>query len=276
MNLASTIRLNNGVEIPQLGLGVFQVPDGDSTANSVRWALECGYRHIDTAAVYGNEAGVGRGIRESGIDRSEIFLTTKVWNDDMRANNVRGAFEKSLSLLKTDYVDLYLIHWPVAGKFIDSYKVLEGLYAEGRVKAIGVSNFQKHHLDDLLSATKIIPAVNQIERHPWLTQEPLISYCRNLGIEIEAWSPLGGTGGTLLQEETLKEISAKYGKTPAQIIIRWDLQEKVIVMPKSTHKDRIRQNSDVYDFELSAEDISRLDNMNINKRTGSDPDTFTF
>lgn len=276
MNLASTIRLNNGVEIPQLGLGVFQVPDGDSTANSVRWALECGYRHIDTAAVYGNEAGVGRGIRESGIDRSEIFLTTKVWNDDMRANNVRGAFEKSLSLLKTDYVDLYLIHWPVAGKFIHSYKVLEELYAEGRVKAIGVSNFQKHHLDDLLSATKIIPAVNQIERHPWLTQEPLISYCRNLGIEIEAWSPLGGTGGTLLQEETLKEIAAKYGKTPAQIIIHWDLQEKVIVMPKSTHKDRIRQNSDVYDFELSAEDISRLDNMNINKRTGSNPDTFTF
>lgn len=276
MNLASTIRLNNGVEIPQLGLGVFQVPDGDSTANSVRWALECGYRHIDTAAVYGNEAGVGRGIRESGIDRSEIFLTTKVWNDDMRANNVRGAFEKSLSLLKTDYVDLYLIHWPVAGKFIHSYKVLEELYAEGRVKAIGVSNFQKHHLDDLLSATKIIPAVNQIERHPWLTQEPLISYCRNLGIEIEAWSPLGGTGGTLLLEETLKEIATKYGKTPAQIIIRWDLQEKVIVMPKSTHKDRIRQNSEVYDFELSAEDISRLDNMNINKRTGSDPDTFNF
>ena len=276
MNLTSTIKLNNGVEIPRLGLGVFRVPDGDSTADSVRWALECGYRHIDTAAVYENETGVGRGMRESGINRSEIFLTTKVWNDDMRANNVRDAFKKSLSLLNTDYVDLYLIHWPVAGKYIDSYKVLEELYAEGRVKAIGVSNFQKRHLDDLLSATKIIPAVNQIERHPWLTQEPLISYCRNLGIEIEAWSPLGGTGGSLLQEETLKEIAAKYGKTPAQIIIRWDLQQNVIVMPKSTHKDRIRQNSDVYDFELSTEDSSLLDNMNMNKRTGADPDTFTF
>jgi diketogulonate reductase-like aldo/keto reductase len=276
MNLTSTIKLNNGVEIPRLGLGVFRVPDGDSTADSVRWALECGYRHIDTAAVYENETGVGRGMRESGINRSEIFLTTKVWNDDMRANNVRDAFKKSLSLLDTDYVDLYLIHWPVAGKYIDSYKVLEELYAEGRVKAIGVSNFQKRHLDDLLSATKIIPAVNQIERHPWLTQEPLISYCRNLGIEIEAWSPLGGTGGSLLQEETLKEIAAKYGKTPAQIIIRWDLQQNVIVMPKSTHKDRIRQNSDVYDFELSTEDSSLLDNINMNKRTGADPDTFTF
>ncbi|MHC1770669.1 MAG: aldo/keto reductase [Flexilinea sp.] len=276
MNLTSTIKLNNGVEIPRLGLGVFRVPDGDSTADSVRWALECGYRHIDTAAVYENETGVGRGMRESGINRSEIFLTTKVWNDDMRANNVRDAFKKSLSLLDTDYVDLYLIHWPVAGKYIDSYKVLEELYAEGRVKAIGVSNFQKRHLDDLLSATKIIPAVNQIERHPWLTQEPLISYCRNLGIEIEAWSPLGGTGGSLLQEETLKEIAAKYGKTPAQIIIRWDLQQNMIVMPKSTHKDRIRQNSNVYDFELSTEDSSLLDNMNMNKRTGADPDTFTF
>lgn len=275
LHLQSTLRLNNGVEIPRLALGVFQVPD-DGAADAVRWALEAGYRHIDTAAIYGNEAGVGRGIRESGVKREEIFLTTKLWNDDMRKGRQREAFEESLEKLGVDYVDLYLIHWPVADKFVPSWKVMETLYKEGRVRAIGVSNFQTHHLEALLPQAEVVPAVNQIELHPLLTQEPLAAYCRKLGIEIEAWSPLGGTGGNLMEHATIQALAAKYGKSPAQLIIRWDLQRDIITLPKSSHRERIIQNTDVYDFEITPQDMAAIGALNQNHRTGADPDTFSF
>ncbi len=275
MDLQSTLRLNNGVEIPREALGVFQVPD-DGAADAVRWALEAGYRHIDTAAVYGNEVGVGRGIKESGVKREDIFLTTKLWNDDMRRGRAQEAFEESLRRLDTDYVDLYLIHWPVADQFVPSWKVMESLYQEGRIRAIGVSNFQVRHMEELLPQATVVPAVNQIELHPLLTQEPLVSYCRKLGIEIEAWSPLGGTGGNLMEHETIRSLAAQYGKSPAQLIIRWDLQQDIVVLPKSAYKERIIQNADVYDFEITPQDMARISALNQNYRTGADPDTFTF
>lgn len=276
MNIQSTIRLNNGVEIPREALGVFKVPDAE-TAPCVRCALEAGYRHIDTAAVYGNERGVGQGIRDSGVPRSDIFLTTKLWNDDMRKNRVRQAFEESLEKLGTDYVDLYLIHWPVAGAFERSWRELEALYREGRVRAIGVSNFHRNHLEALMRVAKVTPAVNQIELHPLLTQKPLSAYCRGLGIEIEAYRPLGGTGEyNLVANPDISAIAEKYGRSSAQILIRWSLQNGNIVLAKSTHRERILQNAQVYDFEIAQEDMAALDALNRDFHTGSNPDTFDF
>lgn len=275
MDLNTTRKLNNGVEIPYLGLGVFQSKDGDETANAVRWAIEAGYRHIDTAAIYRNEESVGKGILESGIDRKDLFITTKLWNEDMRAGRQIEAFEKSLKLLKTDYVDLYLIHWPVEG-FQKSWKAMEEIYASGRARAIGVSNFHEHHLKDLLSDAKVTPAVNQIESHPLLTQKPLIDYCEKHGIVCEAWSPLGGTGGNLLENQQLKALAGKYGKTVAQVILRWNLQRGVVVIPKSVHKDRIISNTKIYDFELTQEDIEAIEALNCGKRVGPDPESFNF
>ena len=278
MDINTTKKLNNGVEIPLLGFGVYQAKEGEEAVNAVRWALEAGYRHIDTAAVYQNEESVGRAIIESGIPRDKIFLTTKLWNDDMRKGRQKEAFEESLKRLKTDYVDLYLIHWPVAGKYKESWKVLEELYQSGKVRAIGVSNFHKSHLDDLLVAAKVVPAVNQVECHPWLNQEPLFDYCNKLNIALEAWSPLGGTGTgkALLNDERLKAIAAKYNKSAAQVILRWDLQRGIITIPKSVHKERIFANTDIFDFELSKEDMSIINEMNENKRVGPDPDNFNF
>ena len=276
MDIRSTIRLNNGVEIPRLALGVFKVPD-DQSAQCVRWALEAGYRHIDTAAVYGNEAGVGRGIRDSGVPREEIFLTTKLWNDDMRKDRVREAFEESLAKLGTDYVDLYLIHWPVAGCFEKCWAELEQLYREGRVRAIGVSNFHRYHMEALLKTAKIVPAVNQVELHPLLTQKPLSEYCRSLGIEMQSYRPLGGSGEhNLVGNADIAAIAARYNRSPAQIMIRWNLQCGNIVLVKSTHRERILQNMDVFDFEISAEDMAALDALNRDFHTGSNPDTFDF
>ena len=212
MDLQSTIRLNNGVEIPQQALGVFKV-ENDRCAECVRWALEAGYRHIDTAAVYGNERGVGQGIRDSGVNRQDIFLTTKLWNDDMRKGRVREAFEESLEKLGTSYVDLYLIHWPVPGVFEKCWAEMETLYRQGRVRAIGVSNFHQYHMEALLKSARIIPAVNQIELHPLLTQKPLSAYCRALGIEIEAYRPLGGTGKyNLVNNPDIAAVGAHYRK----------------------------------------------------------------
>lgn len=276
MDDRSTIRLNNGVHIPVEALGVFKV-DNDTCVDTVRWALEAGYRHVDTAAVYGNEAGVGRGIRESGIPRQDIFLTTKLWNDDMRKGTVREAFDESLRKLGTDYVDLYLIHWPVSGAFEKCWHELEKLYREGRVRAIGVSNFHQNHMEMLLKTAEIIPAVNQIELHPLLTQKPLIAYCRNLGIQIEAYRPLGGTGQyNLVNHPAINAIAARYDKSGAQILIRWSLQCGNIVLPKSVHRDRIIQNLQIYDFEISASDMELLDGLNQDFHTGSNPDTFDF
>lgn len=269
------LKLNNGVQIPQLGLGVYQTPLGEQTVNSVMWALEAGYRHIDTAKIYGNEESVGEGIRASGVSREEIFLTTKLWNEDIRRGRTREAFEESLAALGTDYIDLYLIHWPAEG-FEKAWSEMEALYREGKIRAIGVSNFHRPHLEQLSKTAEITPAVNQIESHPYLTNQELIDHCRSLGIEVEVWSPLGGTGGNLLADPALNTLSEKYQKTPAQIVLRWDIQREVIVIPKSTHRDRIISNLMVDDFELSDDDMELISSLNRNLRVGPDPDTFDF
>lgn len=275
MDLKSTRKLNNGTEIPLLGLGVYLSKDGQETVDAVKWAIEAGYRHIDTAAVYHNEESVGKGILESGIDRKKLFVTTKLWNTDMREGRQREAFEQSLRLLRLDYVDLYLIHWPVEN-FQESWKILEEIYASGRAKAIGVSNFKEHHLEELMRDAKIIPAINQIESHPLLTQKPLIEYCEKHGILCEAWSPLGGTGGNLLENPVLNTIAKKYEKSTAQVILRWNLQRGVIAIPKSVHQSRIQSNTELYDFALSSEDVAAIEQLNRNQRVGPDPDCIDF
>lgn len=274
MDIESTITLNNQVEIPQLGLGVFKSPPGEETYNAVRWALEAGYRHIDTAKIYGNEASVGKAIRDSGVVREDIFITTKLWNQDMREDRQEEAFHESLRFLGLEYVDLYLIHWPVAEKFVESWRLMEEFYKDGLTRAIGVSNFNPHHLDTLLETAQIVPALNQIELHPFLLQQDVTQYFRDRGIAIEAWSPLGR--GRLLDSPVIKEIAARYDKTTAQVILRWHLQHGNIVIPKSIHKDRIISNADLYAFALTPEDMSAIDAMNQNLRFGSDPETFTY
>lgn len=274
MAFEKTKKLANGNEIPRLGLGVWRVEDGDQVIDSVKWALQAGYRLIDTAAVYKNEEGVGEGIRQSGVPREEIFVTTKLWNEDQGYDSALKAFEVSLNKLGLDYVDLYLIHWPVKDKYKDSWRAMEEIYASGRAKAIGVSNFHKHHLEDLLTTAKVKPMVDQIEIHPTLTQEPLRAYLEQEDIAVEAWSPLGQ--GTILKEPVLVEIGNKYGKTAAQVIIRWHLQNDIIVIPKSVHEQRIKENFDVFDFELSSEDIAAINQLNSDERLGSNPDSFDF
>lgn len=272
MDFLTSKTLNNGVKIPIFGLGVFQ--SASETKDAVRWALEAGYRHIDTAKIYGNEADVAKGIKESGVNRKDIFITTKLWNDDMRQGKQREAFERSLELLETDYVDLYLIHWPAKGVYNESWKIMEEYYKRGKIRAIGVSNFHKHHLEDLLSIAEVVPAVNQIECHPHLTQKPLLDYCNEKGIAFEAWSPLGG--GQLLSDPAIKEVADKYGKTVAQLIIRWHIQRDTIVIPKSVHKERIISNGDIFDFNISDQDMAAITGMNKDRRVGANPDTFTF
>lgn len=272
-HISHAVTLNNGVKMPQLGLGVYKVEEGSEVVNAVKWALETGYRHIDTAALYQNEEGVGQEIRESGIPREDIFVTTKVWNSDQGYESTLQAFETSRRKLGLDYVDLYLVHWPVKGKYKDTYRALEKLYNEGLTRAIGVSNFQTHHIDDLLTEASTVPAVNQVELHPLLSQEPLRAYCNEKNIHVTAWSPL--MHGNLDIPELI-ELGKKHGKTPAQIIIRWDLQKGIITIPKSIRAERIRENANVFDFELSTEDIAIIDGLNRNHRQGADPDNFDF
>lgn len=275
MAIQSTITLNNGTVIPQVGLGVFQTPDGDTTVNAVQTALENGYRHIDTAMIYRNEASVGEGIRRAGLPRGDFFVTTKLWNDDIRAHRGKDAFQESLDRLGLDYVDLYLIHWPADG-WQQAWDDLQEIYASGRAKAIGVSNFQKHHIDELLANSDVLPAVDQIESSPQFTNHELIGQLHSKGIVAEAWSPLGGTGGNLLGSPVLAEIGAKYGKSAAQVVIRWHIQRGVVVLPKSTHAERIKQNFDVFDFNLTSEDMTAITALNTGKRNGADPDNFDF
>lgn len=274
MDYMHTKTLNNGVEIPVLGLGVFN--SGKDTANAVRFALEMGYRHIDTAKIYKNEADVAKGIKESGVDRKDIFITTKLWNDDMRAHKQREVIEKSLELLETDYIDLYLIHWPVKDVYKESWKIMEEYYKKGIFKAIGISNFQKYHLDDLLADAEIIPAVNQVELHPYLTQEDLVIFDNDKGIATECWGPLAR--GKIFSDEVLGLIADKYGKTISQIVLRWEIQRGLITIPKSVHKDRIVENMNIFDFELSLDDMKTISNLNRNERMleGANPDNFTF
>jgi diketogulonate reductase-like aldo/keto reductase len=274
MDIKSTKILSNGVEFPCLGLGVWRA-EGDDVINAIKWAVEFGYRHIDTAAAYFNEKGVGKAIKQCGIPREELFITTKLWNADMRSHRQMEAFENSLKALCIDYIDLYLIHWPVEN-FVESWKVMEKIYDSGRAKAVGVSNFHKHHFEALLETTQLIPAVNQFECHPYLSQEPLIEYCKSKGTVPQAYCPIGGKDGSLRMDPVLKQIGGKYGKSPAQIALRWNLQRGLVVIPKSVNKERIKENCDIYDFELSGEDMAAINALNRNERTVADPDNFDF
>lgn len=276
--MQSLIQLNNEVVMPQLGLGVWQAKDGHEVEQAVKTAIECGYRLIDTAAVYGNEKGVGRAIADASVPREELFITTKVWNADQGYEQTIAAFNNSLERLGLDYIDLYLIHWPVPAKdlYVETWHALEKLYKDGKVRAIGVSNFTIEYLERLMSESTIIPAINQIELHPHLSQIELRDYCKQHGIAVESYSPLGGAGGNLLDEPILREIGERYSKSPAQVVIRWHLQNELIVIPKSVTPERIRQNIDVFDFELSADDIEAIGNLNVDVRVGSDPTTANF
>ncbi|MBT2723943.1 aldo/keto reductase [Bacillus sp. ISL-46] len=273
-NLQSTTTLNNGVKMPWFGLGVFKVEEGPELVNAVKTAIQHGYRSIDTAAIYENEEGVGQGIKESGIAREDLFVTSKVWNADLGYESTLAAYQTSLDKLGLEYLDLYLIHWPVAGKYKEAWRALETLYKEGRVRAIGVSNFQVHQLVDLMKDTEVKPMVNQVEYHPRLTQKEVQAFCREQGIQMEAWSPL--MQGQLLDNEGLAAIATKYKKTVAQIILRWDLQNGVVTIPKSTKEHRVIENSQVFDFELTQEDVDQINNLNQNHRVGPDPDNFDF
>jgi len=274
MDLRSTVKLNNGVRMPWVGLGVFLSPAGQETESAVRWALELGYRHIDTASAYDNEQDVGRALQASGVDRGEIFVTTKVWNADQGYESCLKACDESRRKLGLDTLDLYLVHWPVKGKYRETWRAMEKLYSQGKARAIGVSNFLVHHLQDLLKAAEVVPAVNQVEFHPFLLQRPLLDFGRANGIRHEAWSPL--TRGSLLAHELIAELAGKYRRTNAQILLRWDLQHEVVTIPKSVHRERIEENSRLFDFQLSVEDMARLDGLDQGKRIGPDPDNFNF
>ena len=268
LSLQSRIRLNNDVEMPILGLGVFRASPTE-TRQAVRTALELGYRHVDTARVYGNEADVGAAIRECPIPRDEIFVTTKLWNADQGYDATLRAFEDSLERLGLDRVDLYLIHWPIEGLRSESYRAMQRLLKDGRCRAIGVSNYTTRHLEELLRTAEVVPTINQVEFHPYLYQRELLEFCRRHRIQIEAYSPL--TKGIKLAEPVLVEMAARYGKTTAQILIRWGLQHDLVVIPKSVHPGRIRENADVFDLSISPVDMARLDSLNENFRTSWDP-----
>jgi diketogulonate reductase-like aldo/keto reductase len=273
--LQATAQLNNGVQMPWLGLGVYQTPEGAPTIQAVHWALEAGYRHIDTAALYGNERSVGEAVRSSGLPREQVFVTTKVWNDDQRRGRVRAAFDESLRKLNLDYIDLYLVHWPVRDKIRSTWAELEKLRAEGMVRSIGVSNFLVQDLEHLLAAGGSVPVVNQIEFHPYLQSPALVGYCRSHQILVEAWSPLM-QAGTLLEDPVIEKIARAHGKTPAQVVLRWDLQCGVATIPKSARQARIMENGDIFGFSLSADEMRQIEGLNQNHRSGADPATFTF
>jgi methylglyoxal/glyoxal reductase len=273
-DITGTVTLHNGTQMPYFGLGVFQVHDGDEVIHAVQNALMAGYRHIDTAALYGNEKGVGEAVALGGIARREIFVTSKVWNSDQGYDMTMRAFEKSLKLLGFDYLDLYLVHWPVKGKYRETWKALETLYREKRIRAIGVSNFLKHHLDDLLSHCNEVPMVNQMEFHPYLVQQDLIDFCHQQKIHYEAWSPL--MQGRIIGIPQLQSIAMKYAKDVAQVVLRWDLQKGIVTIPKSVRKERIISNAQIFDFELSPEEVKAIDRLDRQERVGADPDNFDF
>ncbi|MDV7766189.1 aldo/keto reductase [Peribacillus sp. CSMR9] len=277
-NLQDTTTLHNGVKMPWFGLGVFKVEEGPELVNAVKVAIKHGYRSIDTAAIYENEEGVGQGIieglKEAGISREDLFVTSKVWNADLGYESTIAAYEKSLKKLGLEYLDLYLIHWPVEGKYKEAWRAMETLYKEGKVKAIGVSNFQIHHLKDLMKDAEVKPMVNQVECHPRLTQKEVQAFCKEQGIQLEAWSPL--MQGELLDNDVLQAIAAKHGKSVAQVILRWDIQNGIVTIPKSTKEHRIVENSSVFDFELTEEELNQIDGLNQNHRVGPDPDNFDF
>lgn len=273
MGQVPEVKLSGGVSIPQVGYGVFQIPPAE-TARAVAAALDSGYRSIDTAAAYGNEAGVGDAVRASGIPREDLFVTTKVWNSDHGYDSTLAAFDRSLRALRMDHVDLYLIHWPLPGRdrYLETWRALEHLLAEGRVRAIGVSNFHVPHLQRLIDSADVVPAVNQIELHPYLPQTHLRTFHAENGIATEAWSPLAQ--GALLADKAITGLSSKYGKSPAQIVLRWHVQLGTVVIPKSVTPARMRENIDVFDFELAEDDLLVLAELDNGTRVGPDPDVF--
>lgn len=275
MVLVPNVQLHNGVEMPQLGLGVWQAREGQEVEGAVGVALESGYRLIDTAAVYENERGVGRALAASGIPREDLFITTKVWNGDQGYDSTLRAFDASLEKLQIDYLDLYLIHWPMpeVGSFVDTWRALERLYADRRVRAIGVSNFREKDIQRLIDEDLSAPMVNQVELHPLLTQQPLRQYCDTYDIRVESWSPLM-RGGEVLSHPTVTGIAERHGKTPAQTVLRWHIQNGLIAIPKSVTPERIRENIDIFDFDLSAEDMALIDDLNRDVRIGPDPAAF--
>lgn len=273
-DVQGTFTLHNGVKMPYFGLGVYLSKDGQEVINAVKWAVEAGYRHIDTASVYENEDGVGEGVKQCGTPREELFVVSKVWNSDQGYDATLRAFDASLKRLDMDYLDLYLVHWPVAGKYKETWKALEKLYKEERVRAIGVSNFMQHHLEDVLRDASVAPMVNQMEFHPFLVQQELMDFCNKNTIQYEAWSPM--MQGRIFDMWEFKDLSRKYGKTAAQIVLRWDLQKGVVTIPKSAKKERIVANADIFDFQLAEEDIKLLNDMHRGQRFGPDPDNFNF
>ncbi len=265
LSLHSTVTLNNGVEMPVLGLGTFQSKNGGETRQAVSWALEAGYRHIDTAAAYGNEEDVGAALRESGIPRQEIFVTTKIWNADQGFDSTLRAYDASCRRLGVDQVDLLLIHWPIRGKWMDTWRALVQLYQQGRARAVGVSNYTITHLRELLADSPVVPAANQYETSPFNTRRALADFCRARGIQVESYSPL--VRGRKFGDPTLQAIAGQYGKTPAQVLVRWALEQSMVVIPKSVRRERIAENAAVFDFSLSAVDLERLDGLNEDLHT---------
>ena len=272
VDLKSRTKLNNGSRMPWLGFGVFQTPPGEVTRQSVLTALQAGYRSVDTATIYRNESDVGEALRETDVPREEIFVTTKVWNDDQGYESTLKAFAESKRRLDLDVVDLYLVHWPVTGKSEATYRAMETLLQDGEVRAIGVSNFLVHHLQDLLENSDVVPAVNQIEYHPFLVQPELLEFCREHNIQVEAWSPL--TRGRYLNNPVIAEIAERYQKTPAQVMLRWDLQHLVVTIPRSTKESHILENTRIFDFQISREDMEKLDALDRGERVGPHPDRF--
>ncbi|TFV62750.1 aldo/keto reductase [Geodermatophilus sp. DF01-2] len=269
-----TIRLNNGVEIPQLGFGVYQVPPED-TAEAVSAALEIGYRHIDTAEMYRNEKGVGKAVARSGIDRGEVFVTSKLNNGFHRRDDALRAFDQSLADLGFEYLDLFLIHWPLPGidvDYVETWKAMEEIYASGRTRAIGVSNFKPHHLRRLFGGTEVRPAVNQIEVHPYLAQDDVRAFDADHEIVTEAWSPIAQ--GKVLGDPAVVAIAERLDRTPAQVVLRWHVQRGDVVFPKSVSPERMRENFALFDFELSRDDMATVTGLDRGERTGPDPDTF--
>lgn len=269
LHIKSLKELNNGIKIPTLGLGTYLNDKGKQAINSILYALEIGYRHIDTAAMYENEKEVGRAVRESCIPREEIFVTTKLWNSDHGYDNTIKAFHRSLERLRLDYIDLYLIHWPVENLRLESWRALEKLYNDGLCKSIGVSNYMERHLDEILNNFSVVPAVNQVEFSPFLYLKELQNYCESKGIALESYSPL--TKGHKLKDSNLIDIARRYDKSTSQILVRWCLQKGVIVIPKSSKKEHIKENADVFDFNISETDMNKLDNLNENYHSTWDP-----
>lgn len=270
----SRVTLNDDNTMPWLGLGVFKSEAGAETRSAVQWALDAGYRHIDTAALYANEASVGDGLRDSGVARDDVFITTKVWNTDQGYEPALRAFDASVAELGIDVVDLFLIHWPVpsGGLAGETWRALEKLQSEGRVRSIGVSNFEPHHLDELMASASVRPTVNQVELHPYLQQNALQEYCAEQDIQLEAWSPLAK--GAVINDPVLQMIGDRHGKTPVQVTVRWMLQKAIVTIPKSVHRDRIIANADVFDFALSEGDMAKIAALDSDRRTGPHPDRF--